>query len=124
MARTEKITEAEMDVQLRELEETEVALRRELSEKLSPLENLNKLRELAKNIGEFLSTLDVEQDLLTWNEITASSEDVRKELFDGARRWVNQFVQRVVVHRGEIEVIFKFDPEGYKKYNGFNCIIA
>lgn len=64
MARTRKITDAEMEVQLRELEATKVALQKELREKQSPVENLNQLRELAKNIGEFLSRLDVEEDLL------------------------------------------------------------
>ena len=119
MARTRKITEAEMEVQLRELEATKVALQKELREKQSPVENLNQLRELAKNIGEFLSRLDVEEDLLSWDEIMASPEEARAVLFDGARRMVDQFVDRVVVHRGEIDVILKFDLRVTRKEMDF-----
>lgn len=49
----------------------------------------------------------------------ASPEEARAVLFDGARRLVDQFVDRVVVHMGEIDVIFKFDLRVTRKEMDF-----
>jgi site-specific DNA recombinase len=106
MARNQKITDADMDHPLAELDLQELHLRKELAES-QMIVDISDLDDWEQQAREFLENVRV--GIASLND-TPQSADERRKIFEIKRMWFNQLVARVEINKDRnLRVMMRLD---------------